>query len=313
VKSEEFRVKTRILFAGMGSVGGYFGGVMAHHFQRSSELDVTFLARGANLKTIRKKGLTVRKGGLEFLAHPATASDDGAEPGLMDYVFVCCKSYDLKKMATEIKPCLKPDTIVISLLNGTDGPEKLETYLPGTTIAPGCVFIYAQRLEPGVIENSGPVETMFFGLKGEANELLRPLENWLQQSGIKVLASPQIETLVWEKFIFISPIATATLYYRQTIGEIRMDPEKWTVLTQLLAEVVSLVEVKGIQVDPHIEAKTLYKYEKSPADSTSSMYRDFESHPDRTEVESLTHYMIQEGERLEVEVPKYQMLFSGLV
>lgn len=305
-------MKTRILFAGMGGVGGYFGGVMAHHFQGSSELDITFLARGENLKTIRKKGLTVRKGALEFLAHPAIASDEGAELGLMDYVFVCCKSYDLKKMAAEIKPCLKRDTIVISLLNGTDGPEKLETYLPGTTIAPGCVFIYAQRLEPGVIENSGPVETMFFGLKGEANERLRPLENWLQQSGIKVLASPQIQTLVWEKFIFISPIATATSYYRQTIGEIRMDPEKWTVLTQLLAEVVSLAVAKQIPVDPEIMAKTLYKYDKSPADSTSSMYRDFESHPERTEVDSLTDYVIREGERLGIGVPIYKQLYDQM-
>jgi 2-dehydropantoate 2-reductase len=306
-------VKTRILFAGMGGVGGYFGGVMAHHFHGSSELDITFLARGEHLKTIRKKGLTVRKGAVEFQAHPAAASDDGAELGLMDFVFVCCKSYDLEKIADAIKPCLKPDTIVISLLNGTDGPEKLETYLPETTIAPGCVFIYAQRLEPGVVENSGPVETMFFGLKGEANERLRPLENWLQQSGIKALASEQIETLVWEKFIFISPIATATSYYRQTIGEIRLDPEKWTVLTQLLTEIVALALAKQIRVDPEIEAKTLYKYEKSPADSTSSMYRDFESHPERTEVDSLTHYVVREGERLGIKVPKYQMLFSGLL
>ena len=297
----------------MGGVGGYFGGVMAHHFQGSSELDINFLARGEHLKTIREKGLTVRKGAVEFQAYPAAASDDGTELGLMDFVFVCCKSYDLEKMASIIKPCLKPDSIVISLLNGTDGPEKLETHLPGTTITPGCVFIYAQRLEPGVVENSGPVETMFFGLKGEANERLRPLENWLQQSGIKALASEQIETLVWEKFIFISPIATATSYYRQTIGEIRSDPEKWTVLTQLLTEVVALAMAKQIPVDPEIMAKTLYKYEKSPADSTSSMYRDFESHPERTEVDSLTHYVVREGERLGIKVPKYQMLFSDLL
>ncbi|HOY97342.1 MAG TPA: 2-dehydropantoate 2-reductase [Catalimonadaceae bacterium] len=305
--------KSRILFAGMGGVGGYFGGVMANHFQQHSGPEIAFLARGEHLKAIREKGLTVRKGAVEFQAHPAAASDDGTELGLMDFVFVCCKSYDLEKMAAVIKPCLKPDTIVISLLNGTDGPEKLERFLPGTTIAPGCVFIYAQRLEPGVIENSGPVETMFFGLKGEANERLRPLENWLQQSGIKALASPQIETLVWEKFIFISPIATATSYYRQTIGEIRSDPEKWTVLNQLLAEVVAVAAAKQIDVDPEIVAKTLYKYEKSPADSTSSMYRDFESHPDRTEVESLTHYVIREGERLGIGVAEYQMVVSGLL
>lgn len=305
-------MKTRILFAGMGGVGGYFGGVMAHHFQQPNDIEITFLARGEHLNAIREKGLTVRKGSVEFQAHPAAASEDGTELGLMDFVFVCCKSYDLEKMAAEIKPCLKPDSIVISLLNGTDGPEKLEKFLPGTTIASGCVFIYAQRLEPGVIENSGPVETMFFGLKDEANERLRPLENWLQQSGIKAVASPQIETLVWEKFIFISPIATATSYYRQTIGEIRSDPEKWTVLTQLLAEVVAVAVAKQIEVDPEIEAKTLNKYDKSPVDSTSSMFRDFESHPDRTEVGSLTYFVIKEGERLGKIIPTYSRIYSGL-
>jgi hypothetical protein len=74
VKSEELRVKTRILFAGMGGVGGYFGGVMAHHFQGQNEIEIAFLARGEHLKTIREKGLTVRKGAVEFQAHPACLS-----------------------------------------------------------------------------------------------------------------------------------------------------------------------------------------------------------------------------------------------
>ncbi len=45
----------RIAIMGAGGTGGYFGGLLA----RAGE-DVTFIARGAHLDTIRACGLTVK-------------------------------------------------------------------------------------------------------------------------------------------------------------------------------------------------------------------------------------------------------------
>ena len=53
--------KTRILIAGIGGVGGYFGGMLAHKYEHSDEIDISFLARGEHLNQIRKNGLKVLK------------------------------------------------------------------------------------------------------------------------------------------------------------------------------------------------------------------------------------------------------------
>ena len=45
----------KILIAGIGGVGGYFGGLLARAFEQSPEVQISFLARGAHLHEIQKK------------------------------------------------------------------------------------------------------------------------------------------------------------------------------------------------------------------------------------------------------------------
>ena len=54
--------KMKIIIAGIGGVGGYFGGLLAHHFCTNKNVEINFFARGGNLREIQKKGLKVIKG-----------------------------------------------------------------------------------------------------------------------------------------------------------------------------------------------------------------------------------------------------------
>jgi 2-dehydropantoate 2-reductase len=51
--------KVKILVAGIGGVGGYFGGLLARKFENSEEVNIAFLARGEHLAKIRASGLKV--------------------------------------------------------------------------------------------------------------------------------------------------------------------------------------------------------------------------------------------------------------
>ena len=51
--------KARILIAGIGGVGGYFGGLLAKHFYKSKEVEILFYARGKHLQEIQKNGLII--------------------------------------------------------------------------------------------------------------------------------------------------------------------------------------------------------------------------------------------------------------
>ena len=74
--------KTKIIIAGIGGVGGYFGGLLAKQFSESNEIEIYFLARGENLKQIQKNGLKVIKGDTRFIVKPKLATDNANEIGI---------------------------------------------------------------------------------------------------------------------------------------------------------------------------------------------------------------------------------------
>jgi 2-dehydropantoate 2-reductase len=51
--------KTKIALLGMGGVGGYFGGVLARHYEKSNTLEIIFIARGDNKTVIRRSGFNL--------------------------------------------------------------------------------------------------------------------------------------------------------------------------------------------------------------------------------------------------------------
>lgn len=53
--------KIKIAISGIGAVGGYYGGLLAAHYQDSEDVDIFFISRGENLKAIKEFGLEIKK------------------------------------------------------------------------------------------------------------------------------------------------------------------------------------------------------------------------------------------------------------
>ncbi|MEZ5293810.1 MAG: 2-dehydropantoate 2-reductase N-terminal domain-containing protein [Vicinamibacterales bacterium] len=76
----------KIVFFGAGGVGGYFGGRLAQ-----AGVDVGFVARGAHLEALRRQGLRLVSPKGDAHVVPVRASDDPAELGPADVVFLTVK------------------------------------------------------------------------------------------------------------------------------------------------------------------------------------------------------------------------------
>lgn len=302
--------KIRILIVGIGGVGGYFGGLLAKHYYNSDEVEIIFIARGEHLKKIQSEGLKVIKGETVFTAIPALATDSFFEAGPADYIILCTKSYDLEETTTQLTPCLRPDTMILPLLNGVNNSERIKAILPSHTILDGLAYIVSHIKAPGVIENFGNTQKLFFGVDGKANNKLSLLEKIMQKAGVEATLSENISTVVWTKFIFISAIATATSYYDQSVGEVVEKHEE--ILFKLIEEVTQIALAKNIPLDPDIAARTLSQLKKVPYQNTTSMLRDFRNKKQHTELESLTKYVITTGQLLNIPTPTYQKMFDKL-
>ncbi|MEY3398644.1 MAG: hypothetical protein RL220_1238, partial [Bacteroidota bacterium] len=133
-----------------------------------------------------------------------------------------------------------------------------------------------------------------------------------RMAGIEATLSRNISAVIWEKFIFLSPIATATSYYDKCIGDILSNTESHATLVALVAEVMSVAMARGIEVAQDIQSRTMQKYASLPYETTSSMHRDFISRKRDTELQTLTGYVVEEGRRWHVPTPVYERLFKEL-
>jgi 2-dehydropantoate 2-reductase len=119
-------MKTKIIIAGIGGVGGYFGGSLANYYAKDEHIEINFLARGSHLKEIQKNCLKIIKGKDEFTAKPTIASDNPSEIGIADFILICSKSYDIVAITLQLQPCIDQNTVILPLLNGVDNQQKIK-------------------------------------------------------------------------------------------------------------------------------------------------------------------------------------------
>lgn len=303
--------KTRILIAGIGGVGGYFGGMLAKAYENNNEIEICFLARGEHLKEINNHGLKVIHLDKEMVAHPSVASHDPSVIGKVDYLIMATKSYDVVATAKALLPSIDKKTRILTLLNGVDSFGVLKTIFPENEILNGCVYILSKIKSPGVIENFGTVQKLSFGLDTDEVDYLKPLEIIFRNAGIDVRLSNSISEITWAKFIFISAVATATSFYNEELGVILLDTEKRNTLENLIREVEMVGRSKNIVIAPDILEKVMSKLKSLPFSTTSSMQRDF-SQNKTSETHSLTQYVIDEAQKLGLKTPTYQQLYMAL-
>lgn len=304
-------MKTKIGILGLGGVGGYFGGLLAHAYTDNDEIDIVFIARGKTRQVVLENGLTIKTAHSTLNVFPKIVSHDPEKIGQLDYLLCATKTYDIEESLNHITQCITTETIILPLYNGVDAPDLIQSLFPKNHVLQGCVYIVSLILSPGVIQKTGIYEHIFFGSSTVPHSKLQALESIFKKASFDSVLDENIEAVVWEKFVFISALATVTSYFNQNIGAVLQSPESKATYLTLLHEVSALAIAKGIAMPTDIIEKTVAKLEKSPPDATSSMHRDFQA-GHKTEVNSLTAYVVDEGIRLSIKTPTYQMILNGL-
>lgn len=302
--------KFRIAILGIGGVGGYFGGKLAAYFADSKTVEVIFIVRGENAKAIKNNGLKVITTNSQLIAKPNLVSNEPAEIGLVDIFLICTKAYDLEESIIKFKNCIDENTAILPLLNGVDNSERILKFAPNAEVWKGCAYIASRIIEPGVVKVDSEIKLLQFGGDG-GNEKREIFEKLLKSAEINVELKDDIDKTIWEKFIFISSLATLTSYLDTNTGGINGSIENQKLLSNLIAEVTRLAKAKKINVDENIEQITFDRIKGMSSEITSSMHSDF-MRKGKTELESLTGFVVRESKWLNLSVPVYERLYEDL-
>lgn len=298
----------RIAIYGTGGVGGYFGGQLA----RAGE-DVTFIARGEHLEALRSTGLRVESVNGDFTLRPVNATNDPAEPGVVDVVILGVKAWQVSEAADALRPLLGPETFVVSLQNGVEAASELAAVLGTERVLPGLAKVISFIDRPGCIRRlGGPCSVAFAEVDNRPSERVERLRAAFERTGVAVEIPPDIWVALWAKFLFIVPVGGLGAVTRAPIGVLRSVPETRQIMEAAMREILWVAQANGIPLADETIERTLSFVDTLPPDSTSSLQRDIAARRP-SELEAWNGAAVRLGQRTGVPTPSHSFIYHSLL
>ena len=297
-----------IVIYGTGGVGGYFGARLAQ-----AGNNVTFIARGKQLKAIQKKGLQLKSYKGDYLVHPANATSNILEVDNIDLILICVKTWQLKEVSEKIHSVINKNTVVISLLNGVENAEVLTSVLDKKNVLSGLCKVVSKVEDYGVIKHLSYEPTIVFGeLNNEKTERVKRVERTFVNAGIKTKLAIDIKQEIWTKFLYISTVSAIGALTRATIGELISSEEIKKIMLQTAEEIVTIAKAKGVKFPDDIIKKQFQIIESQPYNTTASLQRDImDGKP--SELESQNGAIVKFGKELGIPTQTNSFIYYCLL
>ena len=297
----------KIAVVGAGGVGGYFGARLA-----AAGEAVSFIARGAHLEAMRERGLKVASALGDLHIDPTRASDDTAEIGPVDMVILAVKMWDLEAAGHACKPLLGAQTAVLPVQNGVESAPVLADLLGARHVLGGVAQIAAVIAEPGAIRHTGTIARLVFGERdGGPTGRTRAFLTACEKAGIDATLSGDIETAIWEKFIFLAPLAGVTSVTRLPVGAVMADADTRALLRDAVGEAVAVGRARGVRLDAEAVERTVRFVQGLPYEMKTSMEQDL-ARGGRLELDWLGGTVVRLGAEAGVATPINRTLYAAL-
>jgi 2-dehydropantoate 2-reductase len=252
----------RVCIFGAGAIGGYMAVELA-----CAGHEVSIIARGAHLRAIRERGLTLRIEGREKISRPA-ASDDPGKFGPQEVVVCALKAHQAYESAPDFAPLLGPDTAVLTAMNGIPWwyfyeaggayqGRRLQSVDPGDrqwrAIGPeraiGCVVEPAcEVIEPGVIVHHKFKRFILGEPDGVRSARVERLSAALTDAGFEAPIRDDVRWNIWLKLwgnVCFNPISALT---GATIDAIVRDPALRGLCRAMMLETKRVNEALGVNI-----------------------------------------------------------------
>jgi 2-dehydropantoate 2-reductase len=259
---------------------------------------------------MRRDGLTLKSAlGDVHIAKPKVPKDL-AEIGSVDCVLFCVKLWDVDAAAVQIKPLMSRDTGVVPFQNGVGVCDRLAEVLGPRHVLGGVAKISATIEAPGTIRHNGSAARLILGERdGAKSQRVESLSSACDSAGIEHVVSGNIERDIWEKFVFLAPLAGASCFYRAPIKDVVGDPQRREHLAAMMRETAAVGRAKGIALTDDLAERTL----KQSLDigAKPSMLVDLENGR-RLELEWLNGEIVRLGKELGVPTPANAAVYEAL-
>lgn len=287
----------KVAVMGAGAVGCYFGGMLAR-----AGHDVTLIARPQHVEAITREGLRMETRTFdEQVRLRAVTGAAGAEGA--DLVLFCVKSMDTESAGRELRPFLRPDTLVLCLQNGVDNADRLRAVLPEHAVAAAVVYVATEMAGPGHLKHHGRGE-LVIEPAARSEEAVRAFTG----AGVPTEISSNVRGALWFKLILNSAYNAVSAIANKPYGETVRGEGITDVMRDVIDECLAVARADGVQVagDPHAAAPKLV--ESMPSQYSSTAQDLARGKP--TEIDFLNGFVVRRGQALGVPTPANRVLWA---
>jgi 2-dehydropantoate 2-reductase len=273
---------------------------------------VAFIARGEHLAALRDTGLRISSplGDLHLTDMEATC--DPAEVGQVDLIILGVKAWQVEKAAVVSVQMLGGDTAVLTLQNGVEAPDQVAAVCGEEHALGGMCRISAFIEGPGCIRHAGVDPFIAFGeLDNRPSARVDAIAAAFADAGVEAKIAPDIQSSLWQKFIFVAAASGIGSVARVTLGELRSQPEARRLLSEAMEEIHAVGVARGVSLADDAVERTMAFLDGMPHDVISSMQRDVAAGRP-SELEALSGAVVRLGREVGVATPVHRFINAAL-
>ncbi|HEX4927801.1 MAG TPA: 2-dehydropantoate 2-reductase [Burkholderiales bacterium] len=279
----------RIGVMGAGAVGCYYGAMLA-----LAGHEVRLVGRSQHVAAMRDGGLRLEIGS-KVTSIPVEASTDAAALRDTEVVLFCVKSTDTDRAAAAMAPHLGRDTVVLSLQNGVDNPERLAAALAQEVIG-AVVYVATEMAGPGHVRHHGRGD-LVIGMSPSTEKIAAAF----RAAGVRVDVSDNVVGTLWAKLIVNCAYNALSAIAQLPYGRLVQGEGVPAVMRDVVDECLAVANAAGVQV-PGDSWQAAQRIAQSMPGQLSSTAQDL-ARGKPTEIDHLNGFVARKGEALGVATP----------
>ena len=293
-----------VAVVGAGAVGCYFGGMLAR-----SDVHVTLIGRAPHMDAIARDGLRID--GVRIHERIPVGATTNLEEGVhaAGVILFCVKTVATETAARELAPFLKPDAAILSLQNGVDNVDRIQS-ATGRHAVPAAVYVAAEMTAPGVVTHTGRGDLVMGHRAGWPHDIdLEPLAGMFEKAGVPCRLSDAIEVELWTKMVMNCAYNAISALTRAQYGRMVQFPVVRTLMERAVAETVAVARAEGAPLSEQAMAEAVFRLAEKMSGATSSTAQDI-ARGRPTEIDSLNGYVARRGAALGIATPVTETLVA---
>lgn len=288
---------------GMGAIGGFYGGWLAH-----AGLEVHFLSH-SDYAFVVEHGLQIDSCDGNFHLPHINAYHTSADMPKTDVVIVGLKSVNNHLLPELLAPIITDNTVVVLIQNGIGLEADLQAAFPNLHIVAGLAFICSSKTQPGHINHQcyGSINLGNYSCPPERFSQI--LEDF-QKAGLQVAEVPYEEAR-WKKAVWNMPFNGMTVALDTSTDKLLNNPATRQLIYDQMMEVIGAANALGIEAITSEFADKMIEMTDAMVPYSPSMKLDYDFHRPM-EIYYLYTRPIEEARKAGFEMPKLSMLEAEL-